>query len=67
MLAVATKVVVHIYDRARVMVTGLSNESNCIFNKGIGTPVSEEKPENQEDEDFAFLSSLFTYCMANFS
>ena len=38
------------------MVTALSIKSGCIFDKGTGITLGEEKPEKGEEKDFTFFS-----------
>ena len=45
---VATNFVGHKFDVAFAMVIAISNESDVMFNKGIGITLSEEKPEKEE-------------------
>ena len=57
---IVTKVVVHIFDVAFVMVTALSYEPYVMFDKGIDITLCDEKPMKEEEEEgLAFLSFFF--------
>ena len=58
---VLTKLVVHTVDRAFINVVELSNESDVMFNTGIGITLGNEKPEKEVEEGSALLS-FFSSC-----